>query len=87
MLSDIAIPRTLTVVEVFYYTNCTQVITALGTAVVSGQAFTAQPMTITFVNPATAIFITYSYPSVTITSLTQLQPLTVVRNLTLRDVS
>lgn len=79
MLSDIAIPRTFTIVEAFYYTNCTQTVTASGTAIIGGKAFTAPGIPLAFINPPTALFITYTYSSVTIDSLTQLEAMTVVR--------
>ena len=79
IFSDISIPATLTDVEVYYYSNCTQVMTAFKSVFIAGVEFTADPTIFTFVNPESPLFITYHYPEVTLTSLTVGQTLTFVR--------
>jgi len=79
MLSDLAIPRTFTLVAAFYYVNCTQTVTAIGTALVGGKEFTAPGISFAFANPQTPLFITYTYSSLTIDSLTALEAFTIVR--------
>ena len=79
MLSDVAIPRMYTLVAAYYYTNCTQTVTASGTALVGGKEFTAPAISFAFANPQTELFITYTYSSLTIDSLTELEVLTIVR--------
>lgn len=78
VLVDISIPVTLTDIEVFYYTNCTQVMTAHKTVFIAGTAFSADPIIFTFANPETPLFLTYHYPQVTLTSLTEQEVLTYV---------
>ena len=64
--------QTLYVVEALYYNNCTQVATAYETVIIAGATFTASPpITFTFANPETDLFITHHYPDVTLTSLTE----------------
>jgi hypothetical protein len=79
IFSDIGIPRTLTDVEVYYYSNCTQVGTVTKTVVIDGTAFTASAITITFANPETPLGIVFHYPQVTLTSLHAGQAITYVR--------
>ena len=83
MLSDIASPQTYSAIEVFYFTNCTQTVTAKATALIAGTAFTADPITFQFPTGTPGgippdLIITYNYPQIHITSLTELEPLTFV---------
>ena len=71
----------MTDIEVFYYTNCTQVATAYKTVFIQGTSFTADPIIFTFANPETPLAITYEYHQVTLTSLTAGETLTYVRPL------
>jgi hypothetical protein len=43
--------------------------TAFALVDVAGTGFTADPVTITFADPSTPLYITYHFPSVTMTSL------------------
>ena len=53
--------------------------TAFKTVFIAGAPFTAVPVTFTFANPETPLFVTYHYPQVTLTSLTQGETLSYVR--------
>lgn len=60
----------LTELQVFCYTSCFGVATGLLTAEIDGTVFTAQTETLTFNDPPNFLIVTYTFPSVTITSLT-----------------
>jgi hypothetical protein len=78
ILSDIAAIKTLTVLEVFWYNNCTQVVTALRTIYISGSEFTAPPKIVTFANPQTPLSVTHHFSDITLTSLSVGETLTYV---------
>jgi len=52
--------------------------TAFALVYIAGTPFTANPVTLTFVDPSTPLYITYQFPAVTLTSLTPLETLTFV---------
>jgi hypothetical protein len=80
IFSDIGIQRTLTEVEVFYYTNCSvEVFTASGSVLIANTTFIAPLITLEFTTPPRALFITYTYPLVVLTSLKPSQTLTFVQ--------
>lgn len=78
IFSVIAVPRTMTVVEAYYYTSCTLTITAMATAIIGGTDFPANPITFAFASPAAPLILSWEYPDVTLTSLTPLETLTFV---------
>jgi hypothetical protein len=75
MFSALYVPRTMSIVEAYYYTSCTLTMTASATATVGDTAFTANPITFTFSSPESPLLLTWEYPSVTLTSLTPLETL------------
>ena len=68
----------MTDVEVFYYSGCTQVVTAYQTVYIHVTVFTADPIIFTFANPETPLAITHTYHEVTLTSLSAGEVLTFV---------
>jgi len=52
--------------------------TAFALVDIAGTLFTADMVTMTFADPSTPLYITYSFPSVTLTSLTPLETLSFV---------
>jgi hypothetical protein len=61
---------TLTVLEVLWYTGCSQTVTAIATVLVDGTTFTANEIKLAFASPDTPIEITYNFPNVTLASVT-----------------
>jgi hypothetical protein len=53
--------------------------TAFALVNIAGTQFTANPVLMTFADPSTPLYITYQFPSVTLTSLTPLQTLLFVK--------
>jgi hypothetical protein len=49
--------------------------TAFALVEIAGTPFSADPVTMTFADPSTPLYITYQFPSVTLTSLTPLETL------------
>ena len=82
IFADINLPLILTHTYVLYFTNCTsQLLTASATVFIDNSAFFAESVILTFTSPAdplTPVFYAFTYPSVTITSLTVGEILTVV---------
>ena len=73
VFSDIRIPYTLTQVEAYYPTNCSNgvVATAFWSVIIDDTTFTAASDLVTFTDPLQAgLFVTRTYSDVTITSLT-----------------
>ena len=54
--------------------------TAFALVYIAGTPFTANPVTLTFADPSTPLYITYQFPDVTVTSLTPLETLTFVHH-------
>jgi len=66
-------------VESLSFTSCSQVVTAFATVLIQAQNFTAKPVTLTFLAAQSPTFyITYQYPSVTLSSLSPGEILTFV---------
>lgn len=73
IFSDVAIPYTLTQVEAYYPTSCSNevVATVWWSAIIDDTTFTAPSDVITFTDPLSdGLIITRTYPDVVITSLT-----------------
>lgn len=78
-MADLSIPETFTLVEEYYYTDCDYTMTVTQEVHIDGTEFIADLATFTFLNPSQGpILVTFQYPSVTITSLTPFQTLSIV---------
>ena len=75
IFNDLLIPYQLTEIQAYCYTSCSGGVTGFITADIDGTLFTAQPETFTFKDPPDLVVVTYTFPSVTITSVSQGQTL------------
>jgi len=75
IFNNLLIPYQLTEIQAYCYTSCSGVVTGLITADIDGTFFTAQPETFAFKDPPAPLIVTYTFPSVTITSVSQGQTL------------
>jgi hypothetical protein len=69
------------VAEILDYSSCSQTLTATATLNIGSKQFYADPFTFEFaeVNVGSLLFITWHYPSVSLSTLTPLETLTFVR--------
>jgi len=87
-LTDLSLPETFALAEVYSYTDCDYTMTVTQELYIDGTQFLADLVTFTFPSLSLGpVIVTFQYPGVTITSLTPLQTLSIVIALKMRKLT